>query len=183
MIRAAKNEAGESYVIFSPIIPPEIPTWRGYAKAGDAPRLAFGVTGDGSNDDLPDSRLLIDFVDGYGDGLSSSSLVTATREIIPMMGTENLPDVALPVRWSLATERNSWTSGTVTLKYLNSEIRGLDETTLKLYQASAANGPWTEVFDVAIDQNRNQISGNVSSLGYFAITGELATYEDEWLVY
>jgi len=47
-----------------------------------------------------------------------------------------------------------------TLKYLDSEISGLGipESSLRLYFAASASGPWTEVTTTTVDADKNELS-------------------------
>jgi hypothetical protein len=158
----ADSTKGESYVIFSPVTPPASATYRAVALAGNAPRIAIGITGDGSNDSTPDSRAFIDFEDGAN---ASLQIVTILRS---NAGISNLSDTA-NVLWQMSTNRTAWTNANVTFNYLDSEITGLNEAELKLFQSSSISGPWKQVSGATPNQNRNQITGNVSSLGFFAL--------------
>jgi hypothetical protein len=140
--------------------------------------MAFGITGDGSNDSTLDSRAFIDFADG---ATASLQTVTLTRN---NSGITNLADTA-NVLWELNTNRTGWTSANVTFKYLDSEISGFNEADLKLFRESSVNGPWLEVSGASLDQNRNQVIGNVSSLGFFAlgVTPPVIDVKDAWSFY
>ncbi|MGF1573390.1 MAG: beta strand repeat-containing protein, partial [Sumerlaeia bacterium] len=155
--------AGESYVLFSQATAPASATYRAVAKAGDAPRQSIGITGDGSNDSTPDSRMFIDFADG---GNISTQIVTLFRNNTAITGLTNTANVM----WQAASTRNSWTSAEVTFQYTDAEIAGLNEANLVLVQASNPAGPWRRVTGSSVDVNRNQISGLVGRLGNFALT-------------
>ena len=74
------SAAGESYVIFSQATPLLSATYLASAREGDAPRVAVGITGDGSNDSTPDARAWIDFADGTAIAANASlEQVTVTR--------------------------------------------------------------------------------------------------------
>jgi len=173
--------AGESYVVFSPSVPPATPpvdvpasaTYRIIARAGNAPRLPVGICGDGSDDDSPSSRCWIDFDGGQGPGNKNSSLqtVTLTRNDggIRVLRPERLANV----QWRVETNRTGWRKTRVTLKYTDAEIAGLREETLRVWRASSPRGPWALYSSGMVrEPQRNRISVNVPSLGYFAIEGE-----------
>ncbi len=73
------------------------------------------------------------------------------------------------VCWRIETTRVGWTGATLTFRYVDSEIPGMDESLLTLYQAPALDGPWTQVTTQAVDEARNQISATVTASGYFAM--------------
>ncbi len=175
------SSAGESYVIFSPLAPPAVPTWKGFAREGDAPPLAIGMTGDGSNDGFPDSRVMIDFVDGMGVGLDNASIVTVTREMLPSKGPSNLPDDALPVRWEITTERTAWTSAELTFRYLDAEVGQRDEMQARIYYSESASGPWTEL-ETTNDPERNRVSSRVSDTGFFTISAPAPESRTMWII-
>lgn len=156
---------GKSFVLFSSPVVPISATYLASAKAGDAPNLAVGICGDGSNNSSPDSRSWIDFDSG---DQASIQRVTLTRS---NSGISNLPNVA-PVIWEVETDRTGWESATVTFKYTDAEILGFEESGLFLYKAPTPSGPWTHVTNQAHDFDRNIISSTVSpsELDFFAIS-------------
>lgn len=157
------SSAGESYVIFSPATPPVSATYTAMSPPGNAPRQAVGITGDGSNDSTPDGRAFIDFSRG---SIISTQTVTLTRSNSSIL---NLTDTA-NVLWQLQTNRTGWSFAKLTFIYTDTEIAGLTEADLILYQASSPEGPWSPVPGLLLQPERNQISGNVSTLGYFALS-------------
>ncbi len=157
--------AGESYVVFSQSTAPSSATYRAMALTGDAPNTAVGVSGDGSNDDTPDSRCWIDFPDGSA---ASMQTVTLTRSNSGITG--DLVGDTADVLWEIATDRTDWTSAAVTFRYTDAEIAGLTEANLTLYRADSLAGSWTEL-TTTVDVARNTVSATVSSFNHFAIGG------------
>jgi hypothetical protein len=144
---------------------------------GNAPRLPVGITGDGSNDSTPDSRAFIDFSRG---SIISTQTVTLTRSNSSIL---NLPNTA-NVLWQIQSNRTGWSFANVSFLYTDAEIAGLTESELILYQAPSPEGPWSPVPGLILKPERNQISGNISTMGFFAINQPPATIDtlDFWLV-
>ena len=68
-------------------------------------------------------------------------------------------------------------SAEVTFKYLNSEIVGLEESSLELRKAPAASGPWT-VQATTLDAAKNTVRTTVDGFSYFAlVSGPLSVGE------
>ncbi len=189
-----RGNAGESYVVFNPWRLPMSATYRATTRAGDAPRLAVGIIGDGSNDSSPDARAWIDFVDGDNVSLQT---VTLTRNNSSIAGIPRIPDDTSPslgnvhllnpipanVMWQLSTTRTGWTNAEVTFKYTNAEIARLEESGLKIYQASSPTGPWSKL-PTTLNASRNTASATVTSLSYFALAAPaLPITMDAWMVH
>lgn len=153
---------GESYVVFSTQVAPSDATYRAYAGPGNAPQLAVGITGDGSNDSHPDSRTWIDFADG-----EAASLVTVTLT----RGSGDFPGAVADVSWEVATNRTGWTAAEVEFRYLESEISAGDEDSLQLYYSADGAAPFRPLVS-CVDPLSNTISAIVSETGFFFI-GEL----------
>jgi hypothetical protein len=62
---------------------------------------------------------------------------------------------------------------TVTLTYLDSQIAGLKETTLKLMRWTGAQ--WEELKNIVVNKETNTITGTTDKFSYFAIVGEKET--------
>lgn len=171
-----QSSAGESYVAFSRATPAASTTARAIARSGNAPRIAFGICGDGSDDDSPSTRSWIDFDGGQGPGKSGSSLQTATL-VRNDSGIRILrPERLANVQWHVGTDRSGWRRARVTLKYTDAEIAGLREDTLRVWRASSPRGPWALYSSGMVrEPHRNRISVNVPILGYFVIEGEPAS--------
>ena len=141
-----------------------------YCRRLAASNIALAPVGrlsDGSAP-LPASRCWVGFDAGYGDGPSSSSLVSATI-------TRHADDVALgpreslaPVQWNVTTDRVAWTTATLTFQYLDSEIAGLDESLLTVYAAADPAGPYTALAATR-DMTRSRVQVSTTDLGYFAL--------------
>jgi len=164
-----RGYAGDSYVVFGKGTGTTA-TYKAHAVSGNAPRVAIGVTGDGSNDSTPDSRAWINFDAGdNGSGGASLQTVVLTRNKDALA---NVPAEGVAgVHWQLTTDRTGWNSAEVTLKYTHAEVSALAEGTLQLYTAAAPDGPWT-LLNSTLDARRNTLRATVSQLGYFAIGGE-----------
>ena len=171
------SSAGESYVIFSPTTPPVSATYTAMSPQGNAPRLQVGITGDGSNHSTPDSRASIDFSRG---SIISTQTVTLTRS---NSNIQNLPNTA-NVLWQIQSNRTGWSFADVSFLYTDAEIAGLSEAELILYQASSPEGPWSPVPGLTLKPERNQISGNISTVGFFAINQPPVSIDtlDFWLL-
>ncbi len=165
--------AGESYVIFSPSTAPDSATYKATAPTGDAPRTAVGITGDGSDDGTPSSRCWIDFADGAA---ASMQTVVLTRTDAGLSGGLN-PSIAANVAWEVSTNRTAWTSAEVTFRYTDAEIAGLEEGTLRLYQAPTASGPWTGLA-TTLDAARNTTTATVTSFSFFALSDQAVLPSD-----
>jgi len=156
------DEAGESYVVFSAATPPSSATYRVRSRNGNPPRMAVGISGDGSNDSTPDARFWIDFADGE-DFLSSASTeaVTLSRS----SGSFTMP--AAQVSWRLQSNRQSWTTAEVTVRYLDSELL-VGENTLELVFSPNGSAPFTPLVSQVNSQN-NTISANITQPGFLYI--------------
>lgn len=150
-------------------------TYKSFAKIGNAPYIAIGITGDGSNDSTPDSRAWIDFADGDNVSLQTVTLTRNDSSIADLTDTAN-------VMWEVSSDRTGWTSAEVTFKYTNTELLGLSESSLKLFTAPETSGPWTEVSGSTCIAERNQIKGTVSGFGFFAIQGTPNLPADLWML-
>ena len=156
-------DAGESYVVFSTVVPPPTATYRARSRNGDPPRLAVGISGDGSNDSTPDARFWIDFANG-NDPVEPASIetVTLTRSDGGFTGA------AARVSWQLQTTRQNWTSARVTVRYLSHELRAGDDVELQLIYSPNGSAPFTPLTSVVNPQN-NTISANITQPGFFFI--------------
>ena len=72
--------------------------------------------------------------------------------------------------WEISTDRTGWASAEVTFKYTNAEIEGLDESSLRIFQAASPSGPWTELPTTRAPQ-RNEVRATVTTFGFFALEG------------
>jgi hypothetical protein len=155
-------DAGESYVVFSTAVPLLSATFRTHSANGDAPRTAFGISGDGSNDSTPDARAWIDYADG-NDLLTSASteFVTLTRSD----GT--FPNSGASVSWRLQTNRQNWTSAELRLRYLDSELSG-SEQAMQVYYSTNGNTPFTPLPSTTRLAN-NTITATITQAGYYYI--------------
>ncbi|MDK2970458.1 MAG: hypothetical protein PWP23_213, partial [Candidatus Sumerlaeota bacterium] len=141
-------------------------TIRRYIAPGDAPRAGVGMLGDGSHT-IPHSRLWIDFGSG-DDGNGGASLMTATIRR-NLDGLSNLPGPAASVHWIGEWDRPGWDGANITLKYLGSEVAGLNPARLRLYYSESPDGPWTESQHPLIDTRKKRIGGVVWSKGYYVL--------------
>lgn len=168
-----RNLSGDSYVLLGEGTATQA-TYKGYARSGNAPRQAFGISGDGSNHSTPSGRVWIDFADG-----TNTSLQTAT---LYRSAPSNLLKAA-PVYWQLSTNRTGWTSATVTLRWTLEESVGLDFERILVYTAPTPSGPWRSL-PSTVNQSTPGPSGSITAttntLGYFAIALD---QRDSWLFY
>jgi hypothetical protein len=155
--------AGESYVVFSASAPLLSSTYRLRSRNGNPPRMAVGITGDGSNDGTPDARFWIDFVDGE-DFLSSASTeaVTLSRS----SGSFTMP--AAQVSWRLQTNRQNWSSAEITVRYLDSELLIANENALQLVFSPTGTAPFTPLLTERNTQN-NTLRATITEPGFFYI--------------
>lgn len=154
--------AGESYVVFSTSVPLLSATLRAHSRNGNAPRTAFGISGDGSNDSTPDARAWIDFVDG-DDPVALASMETVTLN----RSAGAFPDSRASVHWQLQTTRQSWTSAELRLRYLDSELTS-GEQTLQVYFSSTGSAPFTGLPSISNPLN-NTISTTITQPGYYFV--------------
>jgi hypothetical protein len=165
------SEAGESYVVSSASIPPSIATYRARNRNGNPPRLAIGISGDGSNDSTPDARFWIDFADGDDlPNLASAETVTLNRN------GGAFPASAANVSWQLQTTRRDWTAAEVTVRYLDRELLPGNESTLQLVYSPDGNAPYTRLPSVVNSRN-NTIKATVTAAGFIYI-GQDALFTD-----
>jgi len=155
------TSAGESYIIFSPSIPPLESSYRARSANGNPPRSAVGIVGDGSNDSHPDSRLWIDFANGSDPlGSASTETVTLTRS------RGNRSQAAATVQWRIQTTRQNWTSAEVRFRYLDSELRLANENALQILFSPTGMEPFKPLASVVNPLN-NTISTNINQPGFF----------------
>jgi hypothetical protein len=164
------------YVLFSESKPPVSATYNSVALGGNSPRVAVGITGDGSNDSSPDSRCSIDFADGASSPSLQTVILTRGNSAIANLG------ISARVMWEINTNRQQWKSARVTFHYTDEEIAGLSESSLKLFGASSPSGPWKPVQNVAHKLHSNQISGSTSEFGFFALQAEPNSPLNAWMV-
>jgi hypothetical protein len=157
------TNAGESYVVFSASVPLLSATYRARSRNGDAPRMAVGIFGDGSNDSTPDARFWVDFDDG------NDILTAASTEIVTLTRSDGaFNDSAADVSWQLQTTRQNWTGAEVTVRYLDSELQGAVEAALQLVFSPDGSAPFTPLTSQVNAQN-NTISATISAPGFLYI--------------
>lgn len=155
-------QVGESYVVFSTSTPQPTSSVRAHSRNGNAPRVAFGVSGDGSNDSSPDARAWIDFADG-SDPLNLASLETVTLN----RSGGAFPDPLAAVHWQLQTTRQNWTSAELRWRYLDSELTS-GEAGMQVYYSPDGNAPFSPLPSIA-NPFDNTVSAIISQAGYFFI--------------
>ena len=154
---------GESYVVFSASSPALSSEYRASSQSGNSPRMAVGVTGDGSNIGTPDSRFWIDFADGNDSmNLASTEIVTLTRSD----GTFN--DSSADVSWRLQTTRQDWTTAEITVRYVDNELFTDNESALQLFFSPNGSAPFIPLESV-VNPLDNTISANSTQAGFFYI--------------
>ena len=158
----ANNDRGRSFVVFSTSTPQPTSSVRAHSRNGNAPRVAFGVSGDGSNDSNPDVRAWIDFADG-SDPLNLASLETVTLN----RSGGAFPDPLAAVHWQLQTTRQNWTSAELRLRYLDSELTS-GEAGMQVFYSPDGNAPFSPLPSIA-NPFDNTVSAIISQAGYFFI--------------
>ncbi|MBX3730340.1 MAG: hypothetical protein KF858_14260 [Candidatus Sumerlaeia bacterium] len=141
-------------------------TLRRYVAPGDAPTAGVGMLGNGSHT-IPHSRLWITFGSG-DDGNGGASLVTVTVNRTAE-GLTNLPGPAADVQWIGDWDRPGWDGAYITVKYLDSEIVGINPERLRLFYSETPDGPWTESEHGFVDTRRKRVGGVVWSKGYYIL--------------
>lgn len=126
--------------------------WRGFGSRL-SPVLRTWVSFDGGS--TASVRATIHRGEGVVTGLEAGS-------------TQDIAGVA----WDLATSRTGLSSISVRFQYLDSEIGGLCEGCLNLYQAPAFSGPWTLVSTQTLDLRRNTVTALVSGFSCFALLND-----------
>ncbi|MBI2423294.1 MAG: FG-GAP repeat protein [Candidatus Hydrogenedentes bacterium] len=106
---------------------------------------------------------------GFTGGTAGTVTATLTRSNSAIAGI-GAPAQLADMVWQLSTTRTDYTSAAITLQYLDSEIAGLIEGDLALWQSTSPTGPWTEVTGATFDTAKNEVNASVSSLGYFAVS-------------
>jgi hypothetical protein len=169
--RGLPSGPGKAYLIFGSGTATEA-TYRNWMIPGNAPRRGVGMIGDGSHS-IPFSRCWIDYDGGNGFGNRGASLDTVTliRSGASIRNIGSPTSAKANVLWEITSDRVAWSEAEITVKYLDSEIPLLIEDSLLLMQAPTVEGPWVVARDVARDTDRNQVSGKVSELGFFALGG------------
>jgi hypothetical protein len=165
--------AGESYLVFSTAAPPSSAVYRVRSRNGDAPRMAVGVSGDGSNDSTPDARLWIDFADGEDPlELASTETVTLTRS------NGGFPAAAAGVSWRLQTTRQNWTSAEVTVRYVDQELFDCSEARFELVFSPTGSAPFTPLSS-QINPRNNTITAVITEPGFIYI-GQSGLFADRF---
>jgi parallel beta-helix repeat protein len=68
-----------------------------------------------------------------------------------------------------ADEAGAFTNGS--LAYLESDVGGLDESTLGLWRYDAAGGTWSEVAGASVDTAENAVDANLTASGLYGVFG------------
>jgi hypothetical protein len=164
-----------------------------YAKPGLAPRR--GIGGRLS----PTVRAWLGFSAGAGPS-SGASATTATL----IRGSSSQADrlassarsrkddrlAAAPLCWHIRSNRTGLAAGgenpttvSLTVRYLDSEIGGIRESSLQLYQAPDLAGPWTLVPNQVLNARRNEVTAQPVSLSFFSLRGEAQRKAGSWTLY
>ncbi|MCX7015094.1 MAG: FG-GAP-like repeat-containing protein [Candidatus Sumerlaeota bacterium] len=148
------QEMGKTYVLYGLITTPSASSMR-QTVAGAAPAVDFAT-----------ARARIK----YQSGSKSVDTMTIQRSksSIAGLGDGKVGAVA-DVCWRLETTRQGFT-GQVTFHYTQTEIRGMNESAMRLYQAPGPAGPWALVTGQTVDVNRNLVKGTITSGGWFALS-------------
>ena len=170
MAPSGNPSAGSSYVVFGSASAPSSATVRARAANGDAPLVAFGVSGDGSNDSSPDARAWIDFEDG-ADPKAAASVQTVTL----LRSAGAFASAGARVAWRLQTTRQSWGAAEVRLRYLDSELL-VPEASLQIVFSPTGLPPYTPLPSV-VESGTNTVTAAFSQPGYFYLA-ERPIYSD-----
>lgn len=158
---------GEAYLIFgTPGVTSAV--YREKIHAGNAPARWIGA-----------SRILLDFEGGNGPGGSSSpseEIVTLTRS---GAGIDGFDYDHANVVWQIESNRTSWAEVEIAFHYTSSEIAGMNENGLAIYQAPSLSGPWTRCGNDVRQPETNEIRTIVTSFSYFTL-GASTTGLEEW---
>ncbi len=171
--------AGAAYLLFSTALPPASATYKATALPGNAPRIAIGICGDGSNDSTPDSRCWIDFPDGTGPGLNGASMQTVQLHRGATSIDPNLPSAG--ILWQITTDRGAWANALVSVRYTNAEIAGLAEGDLALAQKPSPKEPWT-ILATTVDASRNTATATIAPSADFVLA-LIGTRPTGWMLY
>ena len=160
------GDEGRVWAIFNPVTPGATSTYLAHTRIGDgAGGAVVPATPPGT------SRTVIDFSDddsaNNGAGAASTETVTITRSGTNILNLSIRPANLL---WHVTTDRSDFDSANLTFRYAPAEVAHLVESTLRIFKADSPNGPWTDITD-ALDTGRNEITGDVTALSYFAIGG------------
>ena len=154
-------DAGESYVVFGAGIPTATATARVRSRNGNAPRMAFGTSGDGSNTSTPDARAWIDFADG------SDPIGTASTEILTLVrSAASHPAPGANVSWALQTTRQGWTSAELRLRYVDAELTTSYEHLLRIEFSATGVAPFTPLVSVSQPFD-NTVSAIIDQAGFY----------------
>jgi FG-GAP repeat len=119
-------------------------------------------------------RVWLEFSGGAGP-LGGASCVSAeiTRSAMGISGWPAESGGRASVQWGLVTDRTGYASAEITVRYLPDEIAFLVPGTQRLLQAPAITGPWEVVPVQEHDPSRRELRAQVTSLGHFAIGGDV----------
>jgi hypothetical protein len=160
------SDAGKTYVVFSDSVPLQSSVYRVRSRNGNPPRMAVGITGDGSNDGTPDGRFWIDFADG------ADLLTAASTEIVTLTRSDGaFAASAADVSWRLQTTRDDWTTAEITVRYLDSELLITEENVLQLVFSPNGSAPFTPLTS-QVDPQNNTIRATITETGFLYI-GEI----------
>ncbi|MBI1319736.1 MAG: DUF5011 domain-containing protein [Candidatus Hydrogenedens sp.] len=80
-----------------------------------------------------------------------------------------------PVYWEVTTDRTTWNTAVLEFAYTPAEALNLNEDLFAIYQAPAADGPWTRVDGQTLDTTSRSIQLSTNALGFFALISEAPT--------
>ncbi|MBX7255645.1 MAG: hypothetical protein K1Y02_04710 [Candidatus Hydrogenedentes bacterium] len=166
-----RTAAGEAFVIFgstafSRDALPDTAEVRRWSHSGDPLPQAFGT-----------ARASIDFAQGDA---SSQTTVLLTRNDLDV----NMPDLTkvADVTWHVNSNRLNAGSRTLRFTYLNSEVFGIGEATLKVYGATSSEGPFVEL-PSSVKPTTNKIEATSSGdYSYFILAGEWGDADGDGLL-
>ena len=170
------TSTGRVFLIFGLDMSDPDATVTSVERPGDFREYAAGVLGNGSNASSPRVCAWLDWHDGHGPGSATALSQTDVRYIEGLAGVSPpsgmSPSDLADVRWHIETDRVNATQLSVTLRYTEDAIAGLNLATLRLWRADDENGPWSEITGITVDQTRRTVTATISpsDLGHFILS-------------
>jgi RHS repeat-associated protein len=165
----AVANAGQTFIVFGQQDAAAGPvTYRVRTLQGDAPRVAVGLSGDGSNDSTPDARIWIDFNDASDESGVAATHVTRYSDAETAGVTGLTEQDLLDEIWHVTTTRTATQETNITLAYLDSQATGFNESNLRILK-SADGMNWQVLPTDTSAITRNQLSATVDQFSYLAI--------------
>jgi hypothetical protein len=146
------EEAGQTYLMLSNY----------YTATGTYLRVL--PAGDVTEEDFGTTRTKIDFNDGSA-GVTNVTLYRTSSGSLAQYGMAGY--------WEINTTKTGFTAD-VTFHYVNSEISGVDEGSLKLYTRESAADPWELVEGQTLNTTNNTLKATgLTHFSYFTLATQL----------